>query len=518
MFLVCCLIVAYMAVPRPVDGAHVFGVPNMNFHSHSQVLLRLGAELVKRGHVYTHVVADLAKNKTYPENINILTYKTSFSSQEVTALMQEMATAADTGLVAIFQNLVNARDVIFTAAEDIMNSKQLLDTMNDTASLLLCDMSAFVCPLLADVLDKDHVVVVPVMAIEPYGYFTFGQPQALVVTPPFPSLTYLDTSFAARLHNVLTVPMWYIVFVKYYSLEHVWRRFASRRSPDYRTAALQSASMVLLSNDFAVEFPRSLPAHVKMIGPILPKPAGPLPAEYQALLSGPTMIASFGTVLSGFGNNLAQVLADGFAQLPLKVIWKHTEKIPQRLGNNTQLVSFFPQNDLLGDDRVKLFFTHGGGNSFFESVYHGVPMVCIPLFGDHYRSATLVLEKKIGIVLRKEELVRPEQITRAVKEILENPIYLKNVQKISAILKDRKNTPAEEGADWIEYVLRHDGAKHLRNPLIDLPFYQEYMLDVFIFLGVLLFLVVYLIYVCTRFVCRKCSSGGSASEDKQKTA
>lgn len=31
---------------------------------------------------------------------------------------------------------------------------------------------------------------------------------------------------------------------------------------------------------------------------------------------------------------------------------------------------------------------------------------------------------------------------------------------------------------WTEYVIRHGGAKHLRNPAADLPWYQYFLLDV----------------------------------------
>lgn len=31
---------------------------------------------------------------------------------------------------------------------------------------------------------------------------------------------------------------------------------------------------------------------------------------------------------------------------------------------------------------------------------------------------------------------------------------------------------------WIEYIIRHKGAKHLRSPAVDMPWYQYHMLDV----------------------------------------
>lgn len=50
---------------------------------------------------------------------------------------------------------------------------------------------------------------------------------------------------------------------------------------------------------------------------------------------------------------------------------------------------------------------------------------------------------------------------------------------------------------WTEYVIRHGGAKHLRNPAADLPWYQYFLLDVaavflaFLALVVILFVILW---------------------------
>lgn len=43
--------------------------------------------------------------------------------------------------------------------------------------------------------------------------------------------------------------------------------------------------------------------------------------------------------------------------------------------------------------------SHGGLNSIFEAMYHGVPVVGVPLFGDHYDTMTRVTAKGMGIML-----------------------------------------------------------------------------------------------------------------------
>lgn len=55
---------------------------------------------------------------------------------------------------------------------------------------------------------------------------------------------------------------------------------------------------------------------------------------------------------------------------------------PATLGNNTMLVEWLPQNDLLGHPKTKVFVTHGGTNGLYEAIYHGLPVLGIPLIFD----------------------------------------------------------------------------------------------------------------------------------------
>ena len=243
-------------------------------------------------------------------------------------------------------------------------------------------------------------------------------------------------------------------------------------------------------------------ANVKIIGPLLPGPARPLPADLDGFMSinKKVVIVSFGTVFSQYRTELVDNLAVGLSMLPVQVLWKHSAIQPAGVGNNTKIVPWIPQNDILGHQSTAVFLTHGGLNSFQESVYHGVPVVVLPLSGDQYWSADVCVDKKIGVTLDKDNLI-PEKIVEAVNEVLNNKVYKQNVIKISKVLKSRKRTPAEEGADWIEYAMDNDGALHLRSPAGDLPFYQLHMLDVFLFISFAFLLFVFSFVRLGKCIC-----------------
>ena len=53
-------------------------------------------------------------------------------------------------------------------------------------------------------------------------------------------------------------------------------------------------------------------------------------------------------------------------------------------------------------------------------------------------------------------------------------------------------------------MIRHGGARHLRAQVFNIPWYQYYLLDVMAFLVAIVTLVVYVVGMACRFLCRLC--------------
>ena len=89
--------------------------------------------------------------------------------------------------------------------------------------------------------------------------------------------------------------------------------------------------------------------------------------------------------------------------------------------------------------------------------------------------------------------------------------------RISSLLKDRPRSPLQETCDWMEYVLRHGGARHLRAQVFNIPWYQYYLLDVIAFLvAMVTFVVMVIRLICSclcRFCCKKDSNKSKAKEE-----
>lgn len=72
-----------------------------------------------------------------------------------------------------------------------------------------------------------------------------------------------------------------------------------------------------------------------------------------------------------------------------------------------------------------------------------------------------------------------DSLTWAIDEVLNDPKYEKNIQKIANRLKDQPQTPMERAMFWVEYVLRHDGADFMKTSARYLNSYEYNNLDVY---------------------------------------
>jgi UDP:flavonoid glycosyltransferase YjiC (YdhE family) len=70
---------------------------------------------------------------------------------------------------------------------------------------------------------------------------------------------------------------------------------------------------------------------------------------------------------------------------------------------------------------VKVFITHGGLLSTQESVYHGVPIIGIPIFGDQKMNTKVAVESGYGYFLDLRLLDNEEHITKALNTVLNDP-------------------------------------------------------------------------------------------------
>jgi len=80
--------------------------------------------------------------------------------------------------------------------------------------------------------------------------------------------------------------------------------------------------------------------------------------------------------------------------------------------------------------------------------------------------------------------------------------FTENARRMSTIFHDRPMSVLDTAVYWVEYVIRHKGAHHLRTTAVKLTWYQYLLLDVILFLIVILLLLIYICYFITKCIMR----------------
>jgi len=228
-------------------------------------------------------------------------------------------------------------------------------------------------------------------------------------------------------------------------------------------------------------------------GTHLDRVAKPLPENIKKFLDS----ASNGAIYFSLGSNvksalirddLRQLFLEGLGELPYKILWKFENEELQNKPDNVMIQKWVPQADVLRHPNIKIFITQCGLQSMEEALMNHIPLVGIPFFADQPSNAIIMKNKGFGIHLDHTKLTK-EQFKEAIVEVITNPKYKEKAIEIADLFADVEMTGLEKVVWWTEYVLRNKGAKLLRNPIRDLPFYQYYLLDVIGFVGLLCFVV-----------------------------
>lgn len=138
---------------------------------------------------------------------------------------------------------------------------------------------------------------------------------------------------------------------------------------------------------------------------------------------------SLGTVLNqnkDFYQNCIQAFADSDYEIVMSIGEKMEMASLGHIPDNFTVKNYVDQISIL--QKADVFITHCGMNSVNESLYYGVPMVLYPLHSEEGVVANRVADLGAGIKLQGN---KPKNLAKAVAELLADPSYRENAQKLS---------------------------------------------------------------------------------------
>lgn len=187
----------------------------------------------------------------------------------------------------------------------------------------------------------------------------------------------------------------------------------------------------------------------------------------------------------------------------VKILWKWESDNIEEIPKNVMVKKWLPQNDILAHPNVRLFITHGGLLGGQEGIHYGVPMLGIPFFGDQKLNTNKAVVSGYALKLDFNNIT-VDSLRWSINELLDNPKYYRKAQEFSKIFRDRPESAIDRAMYWIEYVIRHRGAHHLRSGALDLPWFSYFLLDIVAAVT----LIVLLSFLTVRFVVKRVIGGG----------
>ncbi|KAM7154222.1 UDP-glucuronosyltransferase 1A6-like isoform 1-T1 [Macrochelys suwanniensis] len=334
--------------------------------------------------------------------------------------------------------------------------------------------------------------------------------------------SYTDhMTFPQRVVNLLVssleTPLFKELYTKY---QDIASKFLQRHV--HLPTLYRNGSIWLLRYDFVFEYPRPVMPNMVFIGGVNCEEGKNLSQEFESIVnvSGEHgfVIFSLGSMVSEIPMKKAKQIAEAFGTIPQTVLWRYTGEAPPNLANNTKLIKWLPQNDLLAHPKARAFITHGGSHGIYEGICNGVPMVLMPLFGDQMDNAKRIESRGAGVTLNVLEMTSKD-LSDALNAVINDKSYKENIMHLSALHLDRPVHPLDLAVYWVEFVMRHKGAQHLRPAAHDLNWIQYHSLDVIAFLLAVVLVTMFISLKCCLFCCRKCfCKKGRVSKSRKSKA
>jgi len=221
---------------------------------------------------------------------------------------------------------------------------------------------------------------------------------------------------------------------------------------------------------------KDLPDRVHAVGPCLSADVGQVDEDLKPWLDEAAekgervLYVALGTLANGFLNERAvQQMISAFKELGTawRVLWslpeEHQHLVKGLQNSQVKIASFVRQRAVLAHPSVCVFLSHGGQSSANESIFAGVPLVCMPLFCDQFEVADAIERHGLGLVFHKDELLSfwrggGHRLATLVKTVAENANFRSSITRHQHLMQLRSDS--HRAAEVVESIVQ-GGADYL---------------------------------------------------------
>ncbi|KAK9881633.1 hypothetical protein WA026_017157 [Henosepilachna vigintioctopunctata] len=456
-----CLLFMLSIVYDYTKCANIMAIIPSPFYSHQATFRPLWRELAKRGHKITLMTTDPMEWNENITQINNSFFHEIYEKHELKKLM-----VGGHSIFEMFNKLFEASDELI---KTMVTNDEFVNILKNEKKFDLI-ISEIMNPMLPVLYSKLKCPFIEVYSMDapPYLHALIGNAMhpAIYAFPIFDFQSKLF--FTDRLINTLFVSVFHVSKEIIFS---PFKQFVAKYTGEDFPSVFDTEKNVSLifnsANPVFYSMRPVTPITINIGGGLHLTDPKRLPKDLQTYLDG----AKHGCIYFSFGSNVnsnflspeaTEIFRKTFEELaPIKVLWKFENDTMPLKPKNLELKKWLPQQDVLRHPNVKVFITQGGLQSMEEAIDSAVPMLGMPFYGDQINNVKKMVEKDFGLMLDVKTM-DSTSLKNSILELLNNPKYKKNIDRLSAISKDEPMRPLEKAVWWTEYLLRHKTTEHLR--------------------------------------------------------
>ncbi|XP_069839224.1 UDP-glucuronosyltransferase 1-2-like isoform X4 [Dendropsophus ebraccatus] len=513
----------FFVVLYQADGGKLLAVPMDG--SHWLSMRPVVEKLTQNGHEVVVVMPEGSLSMAKSEKYTVETFPVPYTSQEISVILENLGRRHFTVpkhfpwiAFVMLEDMMVVFDMLYKSCESFLHNQVLIQKLqHEKFDAVLTDPVLLCGVILAEHLDLPNVNFLRGLPCA-YDY------ESAQCETPFSYVPRVFTKLSDKMTFVERVKNIMVSLLEPYYCGRIYFPYIklAEKLLQKEVTAVQlfsRSSIWLFRYDFIFEYPKVVMPNMVFIGGINCKLQKSLSKDFENLVNSSGehgfVVFSLGSMVSEIPMNKAMDIAEALGSIPQTVIWRYTGKVPSNLANNTHLVKWLPQNDLLAHPKVRAFITHAGSHGIYEGICNAVPMVMLPLFGDQMDNAKRIESRGAGVTLNVLDMT-PEDLSNALDRVINDPSFKKNIDRLSALHLDRPVHPLDLAVHWVEFVMRHKGAPHLRPAAHDLNWIQYHSLDVFAFLLAVLVTTLFISFKCCTYTCRRCCGRKSRPKSKSK--
>ncbi|XP_054766426.2 2-hydroxyacylsphingosine 1-beta-galactosyltransferase-like [Lytechinus pictus] len=238
------------------------------------------------------------------------------------------------------------------------------------------------------------------------------------------------------------------------------------------SSSYANASLWFLNADLVLDYPLTLPPNFVFLGDLTSHPPHQIVDQSLRLAiagarsKGNIVVVSINTLARQLKETTEEAMVEGLSRVPFQILWRkgrpEVQTSPTDNIHYTGWIKNNDMNDLLGLNETVALVTTGGRCGIMEAIYHGVPVLCIPLMSsEHHENCAKIKNIGMGIILDIDSLTEND-VYNAVAKLTLDKSFQTNAQRASRTFKSKQQSAGKRVEFWVKHVLQN-GDGHLRN-------------------------------------------------------